>query len=161
MRKVVALGGTFDLFHRGHRLLLSFAASLGEKLIVGVTSDRFASGKNHSVEPFETRLNNVLSFLQERHVEFELFKLDDFAGPSVSLEEGTLLATSETLGNSILINNMRRGKGLHPLEILLAPLLEAEDSYPISSSRIRKGEIDEKGCLKKERKLKSISDNIS
>jgi pantetheine-phosphate adenylyltransferase len=155
MRKVVALGGTFDLFHRGHRLLLSFAASLGKKLIVGVASDRFASGKNHSVEPFETRLNNVLSFLQEKRVEFELFKLDDFAGPSVSLEEGTLLATSETLGNSILINKIRSEKGLRPLEILLAPLLEAEDSYPISSSRIRKGEIDEKGFLKSRESLKA------
>ncbi|MBO3800093.1 MAG: pantetheine-phosphate adenylyltransferase [Candidatus Brockarchaeota archaeon] len=148
MRRVVVLGGTFDLFHRGHRLLLSFAASLGEKLIIGVTSDEFASEKKHSVEPFETRLNNVLSFLQEKHVEFELFKLDDFAGPSVSLEEGTLLSTSETLENSILINKIRRGKGLRPLEILLAPILEAEDSHPISSSRIRRGEIDEKGCLK-------------
>ncbi|MBO3769487.1 MAG: pantetheine-phosphate adenylyltransferase [Thermoproteota archaeon] len=151
MREIVILGGTFDRFHRGHRLLLGFATFLGKKIILGITSDEFAAKKHHDVEPFKLRSEKILKFLREKNVDFEIFKLDDFAGPSMSLEKGTLISTSDTLNNSILINKMRVEKGLLPLEILLAPLLEAEDLRPISSSRIRAGEIDEEGRLKKEK----------
>jgi len=147
-RSIIIVGGTFDRFHRGHRLLLGFASLLGKKIIVGVTSDEFATEKQHDVEPFEIRVERVSKFLKRKNVDYEVFKLDDFAGPSVSIEEGTLLATSDTLRNSILINKIRLGRGLPPLEILLAPILEARDSKPISSSRIRLMEIDEEGFLK-------------
>lgn len=148
MREIIILGGTFDRFHRGHRLLLVFAASLGRKIILGITSDELAAKKHHGVEPYEYRLEKVSRFLREKHVNFQVFKLDDFAGPSTSIEKGTLISTSDTMRNSILINRMRIEKGLAPLEILLAPLLEAEDFKPISSSRIRRGEINGEGRLK-------------
>ncbi|MDW8033851.1 MAG: pantetheine-phosphate adenylyltransferase [Nitrososphaerota archaeon] len=148
MREIVILGGTFDLFHKGHKLFLGFAISLGKKILVGITSDEFAAKKNHDVEPFEQRLKNVSKFLDTNHANFEIFKLEDFAGLSIRLEKGTLISTSDTLKNSILINKIRLEKNLPPLEILLVPLLEAEDSEPISSSRIRKGDINEEGYLK-------------
>lgn len=38
LRRVVALGGTFDHLHAGHKILLSMAAWIAsEKIIVGVT----------------------------------------------------------------------------------------------------------------------------
>lgn len=144
------LGGTFDRFHRGHMLLLGLAAALGRSVIVGVTSDEFAAGKPHMVEAFAERFQKVSGFLRSVGCRgFRVFKLDDFAGPAATLEEGALLVTFPTLGNGLLINRIRRGKGLRPLEVLLAPLLEAEDSEPISSTRVRMGEVDEKGFLKR------------
>lgn len=41
MVKVVITFGTFDLFHEGHLYLLERAKSLGDKLVVGVSSDSF------------------------------------------------------------------------------------------------------------------------
>ncbi|RLV60384.1 glycerol-3-phosphate cytidylyltransferase [Parashewanella curva] len=41
MSKVVITYGTFDLFHIGHVRLLKRLKSLGDKLIVGVSSDEF------------------------------------------------------------------------------------------------------------------------
>lgn len=43
--KVVITYGTFDLFHVGHVRLLKRLSELGDKLIVGISSDEFNLGK--------------------------------------------------------------------------------------------------------------------
>ena len=59
--KTVITYGVFDLFHEGHARLLERARQLGDKLIVGVTTDRYAMerGKLCVVEPLEVRMDNV------------------------------------------------------------------------------------------------------
>ncbi len=48
--------GTFDLFHIGHLNLLKRLAELGDRLIVGVSSDEFNATKGKStVVPFDDR----------------------------------------------------------------------------------------------------------
>ncbi|TDA30589.1 MAG: phosphopantetheine adenylyltransferase, partial [Hadesarchaea archaeon] len=44
-------------------------------------------------------------------------------------------------------NRIRRERGLRELQILEIPFVLAEDGKPISSTRIRRGEIDEHGKL--------------
>ena len=54
--KTVLTYGTFDLFHIGHLRLLERARSLGERLVVGVSSEEFNSIKGkHSIIPYEHR----------------------------------------------------------------------------------------------------------
>ncbi len=39
--KIIITFGTFDLLHIGHIRILQKAKSLGDKLIVGISSDKF------------------------------------------------------------------------------------------------------------------------
>lgn len=60
MSKVVLTYGTFDLFHIGHLNLLQRLRALGERLVVGVSTDDFNAGKGkQTIIPFEDRLRIV------------------------------------------------------------------------------------------------------
>ena len=49
MKKVIITYGTFDMFHIGHLKLLKRLKSLGDELIVAVSSDEFNRGKGKKV----------------------------------------------------------------------------------------------------------------
>lgn len=52
--------GTFDLFHIGHLCLLERAATLGDRLVVGVSTDEFNLGKHKDcIHPYEDRARIV------------------------------------------------------------------------------------------------------
>lgn len=52
--------GTFDLFHIGHLRLLERAAALGDRLVVGVSTDEFTREKGKtSIQPYEERVRIV------------------------------------------------------------------------------------------------------
>lgn len=84
---VVALGGTFDHLHAGHKILLSMGAWIAtEKLIVGVTSSELLTRKPnaHLLEPLEVRMENVRKFLHrfKKGVEPYIVELKDVYGPT-------------------------------------------------------------------------------
>lgn len=59
--KTVITYGTFDLFHEGHLNLLRRAHALGDKLIVGVTTEQYdvQRGKMNVVDSLMRRIDNV------------------------------------------------------------------------------------------------------
>lgn len=61
MRTVITYG-TFDIFHAGHVRLLKRARELGDRLVVGVSTDEFNAAKGkRSVFPYEERAEIVRS----------------------------------------------------------------------------------------------------
>lgn len=60
MRTVITYG-TFDLLHHGHVRLLAHARALGDRLIIGVTSDQYdrSRGKVNVVQPTLERVDAV------------------------------------------------------------------------------------------------------
>jgi pantetheine-phosphate adenylyltransferase len=152
---VVATGGTFDVIHIGHLALLSKAFEVGKKVIIGVSSDAFASvikGNNKLNHNFEQRVDKLKEKIEEKfgNVTYEISKLDDVYGPTVIYGHvEAIISSTETAVNGHLINEIRSKNGLKPLNIISVNMIPAEDGYPISSTRIRNGEIDSSGKLLK------------
>ncbi|KZX10557.1 phosphopantetheine adenylyltransferase [Methanobrevibacter filiformis] len=150
--KKIAVGGTFDRFHQGHRKLLETAFDLGEKVVIGVTSDSFACVKGN-VEPCKKRMFNLNEFLNKNNLSFHIARLDDPYGTAIYEEDfDAIVVSEETEPTAIEINKIRISNNMDPLDIIVISFVFADDGIPISSTRIRKGEIDKKGRL-----LKNIS----
>ena len=148
---LVATGGTFDEIHAGHRELLTRAFGLGRSVLIGVSSDNFAAakkGKNRLRHRFETRVERLVQFIHDEfgNVNFEIKELNDDFGPT-SLDRNlqALVVSEETEPKGQEINRIRSSKGFDPLVIVTVTMLKAEDGRPLSSSRIRYGEIDRNG----------------
>ncbi len=144
------MGGTFDVLHRGHRLLLEKAFEVGKQVTIGVTSDTFARQlhKPHKIDPFESRKRTLESLLRHWEVlsRSRIVLLDDRFGPTITSSRiQAIVVSKRTLQTAYEINRRRRLRNLAPLVIVAIDLIQAQDKRPISSTRIRRGRIDREG----------------
>ncbi len=153
--KAVATGGTFDHLHRGHLALLTKSFEVGDVVVIGVTSDGFARREGKKIDQsYEERVGNLEAYIHRAFPgrKYVLAKLDDYFGPGIAASEVQAIVVSrETAKRVPIANALREAKGFPPLETILVDYVLAEDSKPISSTRIRKGEIDTEGRLSKRR----------
>ncbi|MBZ9571629.1 phosphopantetheine adenylyltransferase [Methanobrevibacter sp. TMH8] len=147
--KKLAVGGTFDRFHNGHRKLLEEAFNQGEMIVIGVTSDSFG-GKKGDIDSCNKRMENLNHFLATKHDNFQISRLDDPFGSTIFEENfDAIVVSEETEPTAHEINKIRKEKGMDPIDVIVISFVNADDGIPISSTRIRKGEIDTKGHLLK------------
>ncbi len=147
--KKVAVGGTFDKFHQGHERLLEEAFNIGEKIVIGVTSNKFAEKKGN-IENCSKRMDNLGNFLSSKHDNFHIARLDDAHGSTIyEADFEAIVVSKETEPMAIEINKIRKDKEMNELDIIAISFVNADDGIPISSTRIRKGEIDTEGHLLK------------
>lgn len=149
----VATGGTFDHLHKGHDALLTRSFSLGDVVVIGVTSDAFASraGKRPDQSYLE-RVEVLERFLRSKFPgrKYVIAILDDFFGPGIaSSDVEAIVVTKETSARVPIANALRANKGYPPLKVEVVDYVLAGDDRPISSTRIRRGEIDTEGRLLK------------
>ena len=147
--KIVATGGTFDHLHRGHVALLRRSFEAGDAVVIGVTSDAFArrEGKKPD-QSYVQRVKALETFIQKAFPGRKYFiaKLDDYFGPGIaSPDVQAIVVSKETAKRVGIANALRKEKGYPPLETVEVDFVLAQDSKPISSTRIRKGEIDTEG----------------
>jgi pantetheine-phosphate adenylyltransferase len=150
--KLVSVGGTFDVMHKGHWFLLEETFNVGDQAVVGVTTDEFVKSmkKSHKVDTFENRLEDVKEFLEEKgYLErANIVPLHDPYGPTIDSDdiEG-IVVSEETEVTAEVINKMRVERGRKPLLIFVITMVLADDGRPISSTRVRKQEVDRYGRL--------------
>jgi inosine/xanthosine triphosphatase len=147
----VCLGGTFDVIHEGHKKLLDLAFSLGVPVLIGLTSDRYAKKGRKEVNTHKVRKKNLEAYLKRKKFKsFELVSINDSYGPSVSMKDLDVIVVSEgTVRRARRINKVREAKGMKALKVIVVPFVLADDSVPISSRRIRNGDIDARGRMKR------------
>ena len=148
--KKVAVGGTFDKFHKGHRKLLDTAFELGSYVVIGVTSNEFG-GLKGKIDPCNVRMSNLKGLLENKHPNYDIQQLNEPYGTTIDDEEiDAIVVSEETEPTAFKINRIRKERGMKPIDIITIHMVLAEDGKPISSTRIRKGEIDRAGTIIKE-----------
>jgi pantetheine-phosphate adenylyltransferase len=165
---LVAMGGTFDIIHKGHLTLLSNAFAVSDKVIIGITSDELATKKGKIlVNKYDQRFENLISVISKEfpNSSFQISKLENDFGPAVLEKEVEALIVSDetsTQGNILnqalivsdetstqgnILNQLRAEKKIPPIQIVIVPMFLAKDGVRISTTRIKNSEIDIDGNL--------------
>ncbi len=146
------MGGTFDILHAGHKALLQRALEVGDIVLIGLTTDARASKSRNKtqINTYNIRLANLQDLLKSMKSldRFQIVPLENDWGPSVVDEDfEAIIVSDETKSTAQKINKIRSAEGKSELEIVIVPMIKAQDGNRISSSRIRNKEIDSEGKL--------------
>ena len=151
MRYQLIASGTFDLLHIGHKSFLKKSLELADEVIVCITSNSYVEAfkAENEVEDFETRKNKVVEFLISigEINKVKIITIEDIYGPLLTnqFNPQAIAVTPGNEKNAVKINIERVKKGLPELEIKLVLMTLAEDGGVVSSTRIRRGEINRNG----------------
>jgi len=151
----VAIGGTFDPLHDGHKKLLRtvFELSDGGEIVIGVTSDTMArASRNREVLPYKARTENIRRYMYKEYgVHVRTEELKDRYGVTLDEDFDYIVISPETYTVALRINELRKERGKQPIKIVKVEHMKAADGKIISSTRIKAGEIDEHGLLLNEK----------
>lgn len=127
----VAVAGTFACIHDGHKALLRTAISLGNHLVIGLTSDEFMiQTRKGELPDFDARRDALGEFMDsEGFYDYEVYPLHR---ETVYTECRTLVCSEETLENAYKMNRLNGGT----LEIVVVPIVKDENGEKISASRM-------------------------
>jgi len=146
------MGGTFDILHAGHKALLQKALEVGDIVLIGLTTDARASKNRNKtqINNYNIRLANLQNLLKSMKSldKFQIVPLENDWGPSVVDEDfEAIIVSDETKYTAQKINKIRSADGKTELEIVVVPMIRAQDGNRISSSRIRNKEINSEGKI--------------
>jgi len=147
----VALGGTFDIIHKGHIALLTKAFSISSHAIIGLTGNDLALKKNKNmINDYSKRLESLTILIEKKfpNSSYVISKLENDFGPAaIEGKVDALIVSEETSNKGEILNALRKNKNLPSVEVVIVPMILAEDGSRISSTRIRNSEIDAEGNL--------------
>ena len=129
-----AMGGTFNVLHRGHLALLDRAFEVADEVLIGITSDAMASAMKAGVRPLEERRKDLEAYLRGRGGAWSVETIDrPDEHVDVRGDIQALIVSPETLATGESINRGRKSRGLMPLRLVVVPHVIAEDFLPIAA----------------------------
>ena len=147
----VALGGTFDIIHKGHVALLTEAFSISSHTIIGLSGDDLALKKNKKmINDYSKRLESLTKLIKKKfpNSSYTISKLENDFGPAaIEGKVDALIVSEETSNKGEILNDLRKKRDLPPVEVVIVPMVLAEDGSRISTTRIKNSEIDTQGNL--------------
>jgi pantetheine-phosphate adenylyltransferase len=156
----IALGGTFDRLHIGHKKFINFAAQLGQQLLIGVTAKELTLYKQHArlIQPVEERMAAMEIFCKQQDINASVVEIADDYGPTTDDKTIDAIAVTEvTIKGANTINAKRKEVSLPKLPIHICGLLKDQYGGVISSSRVRSGDISRNGNVYRDILLKTIT----
>lgn len=148
--KTVIVGGTFDTIHSGHDALLDATFEAGDEVIIGLSGDEFAASCGKKAQSYDVRKKALAGHIEKRYParSYVIKRLDaEFGEMALDAQVGALVASTETAPKAAALNARRRDLGVDPVKVIEVPMVMADDGSRISSTRIRRGEIDTRGSV--------------
>lgn len=141
----VAVGGTFDRLHAGHRILLAATAiAATEAAYVGITGPSMLHHKSHSemLQSLDDRTAAASEYLQlvRPGIKVHTAELHDAKGLAAEVPEiEALVVSSETAKGAAPINEDRMKRGYAPLQVVTVQLVGAKggSAAKLSSTTLR------------------------
>lgn len=148
----LVIAGTFDHLHSGHKKLIEAACLNANFISCGLTEDCFAKKKSWSfaMQSFKKRFLNLKKILHSKNLanRYKVSPIKDVYGFSYfNPELQAIIATKDSLSGVLQINKKRGQFSLKKLFPIIVKLVKASDRKRISSTRIRKGEINRQGLV--------------
>jgi len=148
--KLACLGGTFDHFHKGHQAFLEKGFEVAQKVVIGLTSERFTKKKilSEAILSFKKRKKELKAFLKQKRFlkRTEIIKIEGPFTPRILDPEIECLVVSEkTKKNAKPLNQKRIENNLTPLEVMVVSIIVNKNGECISSEKIRLGKMDRNG----------------
>ncbi|MFW9963186.1 MAG: pantetheine-phosphate adenylyltransferase [Candidatus Sifarchaeia archaeon] len=144
----MVFAGTFDHLHEGHKHIIRAAFKLSKIVALGLTTDRMLEYKSDRklIQSYDERYAELKKFIQsEFDVErSSIFPIETTEGGADKMKDLDALIVSDEIGvvqNAFDINQLRIDNGLKRFHIIVIPRVRTKDGRPLSSSRIRRGEI--------------------
>lgn len=135
MKSIVA--GTFNILHDGHKALIDRAFSVGDEVLICVTSDEMSSSSRRFVNPFYLRKKSVAEYAATKSKKFSVIQIDDMYGPLDAFSDGDVLVVSEeTLDNGKKVAERIREKLNSELKLSVVPIVKKTDGTKLSSTDI-------------------------
>ncbi|CAG8708908.1 10790_t:CDS:2 [Cetraspora pellucida] len=130
--QTVAVGGTFDHLHAGHKILLTLTAWIADDCML--KNKKF----KEYMEPINMRIAKVTKFLNAIHqgLLYEVEPIYDVYGPTISDPDiHALVVSRETVSGAGLINDERQKRGFGALETFVIEVISS------SNPSLKEGEL--------------------
>jgi phosphopantetheine adenylyltransferase len=142
----VAMGGTFDRLHVGHKVLLTYSVlHTRHRLRIGVTGAELLKKKRHAelLQPFEERRRNVEAFVRSLRtdIEYDVVELTEPTGGTTTIADVTAMVVSpETLSTIDSINAARAANDLDEVAAIVINYIGPDGDERVSSTALREAD---------------------